>query len=485
MAERYHNFIEGEWVPALDGQVQEDRSPADRDRVVAEVPRSSGADVSRAVEAARRALAGWSRTSPVGRGEILYRAAAIVRSRAESIARLLSLEEGKPIGESRAEVARAAQILEYFGGEGARLAGETLPSSRPGVFLFTVREPLGVVGIVTPWNFPIAIPAWKLAPALVAGNTVVFKPASQAPATGLELVRALAEAGLPPGVLNAVVGPGSVVGEALLGAEGVRAVSFTGSTAVGSRLYQDASRRGLRCQCEMGGKNPLVVLADADLERAVEVALDGAFRSAGQRCTATSRIIVERPIAAAFVERFVERAAALRVGDPLDEATYVGPVVDETQMESILGYIRTGVEEGARLVLGGRRLTEGELGRGFYVAPTVFVEARSQMTIAQEEIFGPVVAILEAADFDEAVRLANDTRYGLSASVCTRDLARAHRFIREVEAGVVGVNVPTAGVEFQAPFGGTKASGTPFKEQGKVAVDFYSQLKTVALRYEG
>lgn len=485
MAERYHNFIGGEWVPAADGQVAEDRSPADVEQVVAVVPRSSAEDVRRAVEPARRAFAAWRRTSAVARGEILFRAAAIVRSRAEAIARLLTREEGKPIGESRAEVLRAAQILEYFGGEGPRLAGETLPSARPGVFLYTLREPLGVVGVITPWNFPIAIPAWKMAPALVAGDTVVFKPASQAPATGLELVKALAEAGLPAGVLNAVVGPGAEVGQALLEAEGVRAISFTGSTATGTRLYEDATRRGLRCQCEMGGKNPLVVLADADLDLAVEIALDGAYRSAGQKCTATSRIIVERPVARAFTERFVERARALRVGDPLDEATYVGPVVDRGQMESILGYIRAGVREGARLILGGHRLEQGPLARGFYVAPTVFVDVRSDMTLAQEEIFGPVVAILEAADFDEAVRLANETRYGLSASVCTRDLSKAHRFVAEVEAGVVGVNVPTAGVEFQAPFGGTKASGTPFKEQGRVAVDFYTQLKTVALQYGG
>ncbi|MEW6047076.1 MAG: aldehyde dehydrogenase family protein [Bacillota bacterium] len=482
---QYFNLIGGRWVPASTGETYEDRSPADTTEVVAVLPRSPAEDVRRAVEAASQAFPSWSRKTALARGEILYRAAAILRGRADEIARLFSREEGKPIGESRAEVLRAAQILEFFGGDGARLAGETLPSGRPNVFLFTVREPLGVVGIVTPWNFPIAIPAWKIAPALVAGNTVVFKPASQAPVTGLKLVEALVEAGLPEGVLNAVVGPGSIVGDALLRAGGVRAVSFTGSTAVGERLYQDATARGIRCQCEMGGKNPLVVLADADLDLAVELALDGAYRSAGQKCTATSRIIVERPVLQAFTERFVEHARTLKVGHPLEEDTYVGPVVDQGQLDTILGYIQQGVEEGARLVLGGHRLTEGDFAKGYYVAPTVFTDVVSSMTIAQEEIFGPVVAILEAADFDDALRLANDTPYGLSASICTTSLSKAHRFIREVQAGVVGVNVPTAGVEFQAPFGGTKASGTPFKEQGKVAIDFYSQLKTVALNYAG
>lgn len=482
---RYLNLINGEWVPAASGQTAEDRSPADTSDVVAVVPRSSNEEIAQAVESARRAFPSWSRMTAIARGEILFRAAAILSGRAEEVARLLSREEGKPIGEARAEVLRAAQILEFFGGEGARLAGETLPSSRANVFLFTVREPLGVVGLVTPWNFPIAIPAWKLAPALVAGNTVVFKPASQAPVTGMKLVEAMVEAGLPKGVVNAVIGPGRIVSEALLRADGVRAISFTGSTAVGTALYEDATRRGIRCQCEMGGKNPLVVLSDADLEQAVELALDGAYRSAGQKCTATSRIIVERPIAEAFTRRFVERTRELRVGNPLDESTYVGPVVDEAQLESILGYIQQGIDEGAKLLIGGRRLTEGEYGKGYYVEPTVFTNVRSDMTIAQEEIFGPVVAILEAAEYDDAVRLANETRYGLSASICTRDLAKAHRFIRDVEAGLVGVNVPTAGVEFQAPFGGTKASGTPFKEQGKVAIDFYTQLKTVALNYAG
>ncbi|HEY8486461.1 MAG TPA: aldehyde dehydrogenase family protein, partial [Limnochordales bacterium] len=443
---RYHNFIAGRWVPARSQAVMEDRSPADWSDQVAWVASSDETDVQEAVAAALEAFPAWRARSPLARGEVLLRAAAILRGRVEEIARLFSREEGKPIGESRAEVVRAAQILEFFGGEGARLAGETLPSARSEVFLFTLREPLGVVGIITPWNFPIAIPAWKLAPALVAGNTVVFKPASQAPVTGLMLVQALVEAGLPPGVLNVVLGSGGVVGKALAESPHLQAVSFTGSTAVGSRLYREVTGRGLRCQCEMGGKNPLVVLADADLEMAVQLALDGAYRSAGQKCTATSRIIVERPVARAFTEKFVQAAGALKVGHPLEEDTYVGPVVDQQQMETILSYIRQGVEEGAQLVLGGRRRTEPPLERGFYVEPTVFTGVTPEMTIAQEEIFGPVAAILEAADFEDAVRLANATRYGLSASICTRNLSLAHRFIRQVEAGVVGVNLPTAGV---------------------------------------
>ncbi len=403
----------------------------------------------------------------------------------EDLATLFTREEGKPIREARAEVARAAAIFGYFAGETTRLAGETLPSGRPEVFLYTLREPLGVAGLITPWNFPIAIPAWKIAPALACGNTVVFKPATQAAIIGLELVEALEHAGLPSGVLNTVVGPGTEVGEALVRDQTVVAVSFTGSTTAGLNVYDAAARRGARAQCEMGGKNPLIVLADADLDQAVSLAVEGAFSGSGQKCTATSRLVVERPVIDDFVSRLIERTSSLRVGSGLDPDVDVGPLVDERQLQTVLNFVAAGIADGATLVCGGKRLSGGAYDHGYFVAPTVFSGAQPEMTIAQEEIFGPVVTVLAAEDFVDAVRLANNTRYGLSAGIVTKDLSKALRFVRGVEAGLVTVNLPTVGVEFQAPFGGMKASGTGFKEQGRAALEFYTHTKTVAMSYAG
>jgi acyl-CoA reductase-like NAD-dependent aldehyde dehydrogenase len=481
-ATQYGNLIGGAWRAPASAEYFEDRNPANTSEVVGLFPRSGAEDATAAVDAANGAFDGWRRELPVRRGGYLLRAAAIVRGRLEEITRDFVREEGKPIKEARAEVLRAAEVLEYFAGEGARMSGETLPSSRPGVFLYTLRRPLGVVGIITPWNFPIAIPAWKLAPALVCGNTAVLKPASQAPLAPWHLVNALHEAGLPAGVVNFVTGPGAAVGSALIEHPAVRAISFTGSTEIGTRVYQSGSQRGARVQCEMGGKNPLVVLADADLETAVRLTLEGAFSGTGQKCTATSRVIVEQPLHDAFLSRLVEAAKMLTVGNPLDEDTFVGPVVDESQMTKVLNDIDIGRREGAELLCGGRRLTERGLQRGYFVEPTVFARVTPDMRIAQEEIFGPVVAVMPARDFDDTVALANRTRYGLAASIVTGSLAKAHAFTERVEAGLVMVNLPTVGVEYQAPFGGTKASGTAFKEQGKVAVDFYTEVRTVAMR---
>ncbi len=482
MTTRYQNFIGGEWRAPVSGAYFDDRSPADASKVVAQFPHSTADDARAAIDAAARAFEGWGREVPTKRGAILYRAAGIIRGRLEQIVHDFVLEDGKPIKEARAEVTRAADIFEYFAGEGARLGGDTLPSSRPGVFLYTLRKPLGVVGIITPWNFPVAIPAWKMAPALICGNTIVVKPASQAPLSLWHLVKALEEAGLPPGVLNFVSGPGSTVGSALIEHPAVRGISFTGSTEVGTRVYQVGSQRTARVQCEMGGKNPLVVLADANLDLAVRLILDGAFSNAGQKCTATSRVIVERSIHDVLLARLVEATKALTVGDPLDENTFVGAVIDEAAMTKILEYVEIGKTEGAELLCGGRRLMERGLDRGYFIAPTVFSRVRPEMRIAQEEIFGPVAAIMPAADFDEAVRLANQTQFGLSAGIVTGSLEKAHAFTERVEAGLVMVNLPTAGVEYQAPFGGTKASGTAFKEQGQVALDFYTEVRTVAMR---
>jgi aldehyde dehydrogenase (NAD+) len=476
------HLIGGRWVPSASGETFEDRNPANAAEVVATFPAGGRAEATAAVEAAAAAQPAWSREAPGRRAAVLLRAAAILRDRLDEVTRDFVREEGKPIAEARAEVLRAAEVLEYFAGEAPRMSGETLPSSRPGVFLYTLRRPLGVVGVITPWNFPIAIPAWKIAPALACGNTVVFKPASQAPLSGWHLARALHDAGLPAGALNLVTGPGGAVGGAIIDHPAVRAISFTGSTEIGTRVYQAGSQRTARVQCEMGGKNPLVVLADADLDLAVRLAVEGAFSGTGQKCTATSRVIVERPVHDAFLHRLVEATRALVVGDPLDERTFVGPVVDEGQMTKVLDYVAIGRREGAQLLCGGVRLTERGLDRGYFVAPAVFAGVRPEMRIAQEEIFGPVVGVLPAADFDEAVALANGTPFGLSASVVTGSLARAHAFTERVEAGLVMVNLPTVGVEYQAPFGGTKASGTAFKEQGNAAVEFYTETRTVAMR---
>lgn len=481
MTETYKNFIGGRWTESRSGEVFPDINPANTDDVVGHFQKSNADDIKAAIEAAEAALPAWSALPAPTRGEILFKAADILRSRVEEIARLFTREEGKPIGEARAEVIRAAQILEFFGGEGSRMAGETLPSARREVFLFTIRQPLGVVAIITPWNFPIAIPAWKIAPALVAGNTVVFKPASLAPLTGLKLVEVLVEAGLPEGVLNFVTGPGSLAGSAMLQHPSIRAVSFTGSTEIGCQVYAEASKRTLRCQCEMGGKNPLVILDDCDLEKAVDLTVEGAFRATGQKCTATSRVIVQRSILQPYLDRLVEKTRTLKVGDGLEEDTYIGPLVDEPALQKVLRYIEVGKREGARLLFGGRRLTEGAYGKGYFVEPTIFADVKNEMTIAREEIFGPVVGIITVDSFEEAVKVANDTMYGLSASIVTRSINKAIRFMRMAEVGIVGVNVPTAGVEYQAPFGGTKASGSGWKEQGKVALDFYTEIKTVAI----
>lgn len=478
---RIPNIIGGKRVNPSTGATQPDINPAHPKDVVAEGPRSGRKDAAQAVEAAASAFPAWAATPGPARGEILLRAAGLIRTRAEEIAREFTMEEGKPLRDSRAEVVRAAQVLEYYAGEGSRAGGETIPSSRRDVFLHTLREPLGVVAVLTPWNFPIAIPTWKIAPALALGNTVVFKPASNTPLTALRLVEALHDAGLPAGVLNAVVGSGGEVGEELVRNPRVAAVSFTGSNEVGTGVYQRASERMARVQVEMGGKNPLIVLADADLDRAAAIAIDGAFNSSGQKCSATSRVIVERGVAGPLLDVLTAKSQALRVGDGLEEETYVGPIVDESQFNDVLRYIDIGTREGARLVLDGRR-PRGEAD-GFYVGPTIFSECRSDMVIAQEEIFGPVIALIPVDGFDEAMRVANDTRFGLTASICTRSLSAANRFAREIRAGVVGVNLPTAGVEYQAPFGGMGASGSAFKEQGQAAVQFYSQVKTVAMHY--
>ncbi len=481
--EVYRNFIAGEWVDSAAGETFFNLNPADTGDVIGRFQDSNRADAGHAIAAAREAAAGWRALSAPGRGRLLAGAARIIERDLGLIAQGLTREEGKTLAEAKAETARAVQIFDYFAGEGRRLSGETTPSEFGRTLLYTVREPLGVVALITPWNFPVAIPAWKLAPALVSGNTVVLKPASAAPLTALNIVRALEEAGLPAGVLNFITGSGAVVGAELAANAAVAGVSFTGSDTVGSGIYACVSGRGGKAQCEMGGKNPVIVLEDADLDKAVDLSINGAMWSTGQKCTATSRAIVQQDVAGEFTDRLLKRVATIKVGNGMDPGTQVGPLIDKSQLDTVIGYIDAGRQEGAKLAAGGGRITAAPLDRGFFVEPTVFVDVKADMSIAQEEIFGPVLSVIAVSGFEEAIQVANSVRFGLSASICTRDISRAMEFADRIEAGLVHINSPTVGAEVQVPFGGMKASSTGTREQGRVAVDFYTQIKTVYLEY--
>jgi alpha-ketoglutaric semialdehyde dehydrogenase len=397
----------------------------------------------------------------------------------------LTREEGKTLGESRGEVQRAINVVEFFAGQARRITGETIPSELPHNFCYTVKQPVGPVAVITPWNFPIAIPIWKIAPALVSGNTVVFKPASLTPLTAALIVEIFEECGLPGGVLNLIYGGGREVGDTVVKHPSIQAVSFTGSNDVGVGLYAAAAARGIKCQCEMGGKNPIVVLGDADLDLAVESTIQGAFGSTGQRCTATSRAVVEQSIANEFVERLHARAASLVVGNGLDPTTNIGPSVDDKQLETVLEYVGIGKSEGAKLVRGGDRLADGSRERGYFVAPTIFDHVEPNMRIAQEEIFGPVLSVIRTPDAKSALGVANGVKFGLSASIYTNDVAAMFRFVDDLEAGIIQVNSPTVGGEAHIPFGGMKATGVGLREMGTVAIDFYTELKVVYVDYTG
>jgi aldehyde dehydrogenase (NAD+) len=395
----------------------------------------------------------------------------------------MTREEGKTLPEAKGEVKRAINILRYFGGEGPRQFCYQIPSERENVFCYTLRKPLGVVALITPWNFPSAIPAWKMAPALVAGNTVVIKPASLAPLSAYRIVEALHEAGIAAGVLNYVTGSGGSTGNALVEHPAIRAVSFTGSCEVGNGLYEKATKRRVRLQLEMGGKNPTVVLEDSDLDYAAAVLVNGAFFSTGQKCTACSRAIIEKSIYEPLVEKLVAKTKKLKVGNGLEPGIEIGPAVDANQLETDLKYIEIAKQEGAQLLCGGNRLTGGVYDLGYFVEPTIFAGVTAEMRIAQEEVFGPVLALMVANDFEDALRLANCARFGLSASIVSRDLTHVHQFINRIEAGLITVNLPTAGVEYQLPFGGTKESSFGMREQGLAALDFYTETRTVYMKY--
>lgn len=453
----------------------ESLNPSDTRDVVARVPDGTVDDVNAAVAAARAAFPAWSEASPEVRSDVLDRAGSLLMQRAQEVGTLLSREEGKTLAEGIGETMRAARILKYFAGEALRLHGQNLASTRPGVEVQTYRQAVGVYGLITPWNFPIAIPAWKAAPALAFGNTVVLKPAGHTPATAEALVAILHEAGLPDGALNMVIGRGRV-GQAIVDHPDVNAISFTGSQKVGAGVAAGAVARQARVQLEMGGKNPLIVLNDADIERAVTIALDGAFFSTGQRCTASSRLIVEDGIHDKFVAALAERVKGLRVGDALDKDTQVGPAVSEDQRETSYRYIEIASKEGGRIVAGGDRPQMEK--PGWYVQPTLITDTEAAMRINNEEVFGPVASVIRAKDYEEALHIANGVEFGLSAGIATSSLKYARDFQRRAKAGMVMVNLPTAGVDYHVPFGGIKSSSYGPREQGFAAAEFFTQVKT-------
>lgn len=472
MHDTHYNLIGGDWIA---GESIPDLNPSDLSDTVGVYAHADGTIAAQAIDAAAAAFATWSQTSPQVRFDLLDRAGTLIFERKQQLGELLSREEGKTLAEGIGEVVRAGQIFKFFAGEALRLTGDVVQSVRPGVDVEVSREPVGVCCLITPWNFPIAIPAWKMAPALAFGNTVVLKPAELTPGCAWALIEILVEAGAPSGVVNLVMGRGSELGDALIGSPKVDAVSFTGSVPTGRRIAARCAELGKRVQCEMGGKNPLVVLEDADLDVAVGAALNGAFYSTGQRCTASSRLIVADGIHDRFVEALSARMRALRVGHALDPSTEIGPVVDERQFRQNLDYLEIGQSEGARLVGGA---TPERDTRGFFLEPALLLDTRSDMRVNQEEIFGPVASVIRVADADAALQTANDVPFGLSAGVCTTSLAQARRFKRELQAGMVMINLPTAGVDYHVPFGGRKGSSFGPREQGSYARDFYTVVKT-------
>jgi aldehyde dehydrogenase (NAD+) len=481
---QYQNFIAGEWVSAKSGKTYRNNNPADTRESVAEYALSGAEEAQAAIDAAKMAFGGWSAMTAVARGRVMSKTSQVLESRKGELAELLTREEGKTLTESQGEVQRAIDIFRFFGGLSYTLGGQTIPHDMPGNLLYTSRQPLGVVGLITPWNFPIAIPAWKMAPALVSGNAVVIKPASQAPSLTLELAKALSEAGLPKGVLNVVTGDGRSVGGELAKNPRVVALSFTGSYTVGHQIYGQLAARMARSQMEMGGKNPTIVLRDADLDLAATLVAKAGFGLTGQACTATSRAIVERSVLDAFTEKLVAKARALKVGNGLAPGVEMGPAVNQQEFDGNFQHIEQALKEGATLATGGQRLKDGDLQHGYFMQPTVLTNVTPKMRIASEEVFGPVVAILAVENFEEALQLANSLDVGLSASIVTRDLKKAMTYAEKIEAGVVKINQISTGLALQAPFGGVKKSSTDsFKEQGAGAVDFYTKLKTIYLDY--
>lgn len=485
MPESYENFIGGKWVPARSGETFESRNPANTDDVIGTFPRSREEDVVAAIDAAQAAFPGWRRTPAPLRADAVRRVGQLLSKYKDELAKLETREMGKVPEEGAGDVQEGIDMAEYVAGEGRRMFGETVPSELGDKFAMTARQPIGVVGLITPWNFPIAIPTWKIFPALVCGNTVVFKPAEDTPACAAHLVRLAEEAGLPPGVLNMVTGYGPEAGGPIVEDERVRMISFTGSTAVGREIASRAGRSLKKTMLELGGKNAMIVMADANLDLALEGALWGAFGTTGQRCTATSRIIVHKDVLDTFTKRLIDQAKKLHVGYGLDEGVQMGPLINEQQLQTVEKYVNIGKQEGAKLLLGGHALTEGQYDKGYFFEPTIFGDVNYRMRIAQEEIFGPVVAIMPVSSYEEAVKIANSTEYGLSSSIYTSDVNTAFKAVQELEAGITYVNAPTIGAEIQLPFGGVKATGNGHREAGTSAIKEFTELKSVYVDYSG
>lgn len=481
--ETFKNYIAGTWSNSSNGKTFESINPSNINDVVGVFQASTEEDVKRAIESASAAFPEWSQTSPSKRAAILTKAADILEKRVDQIAEELTREEGKIIGASRGEVLRSAQTLRYYAVSGQNLTGETFQNDDPNMKVTTELEPLGVVTVITPWNFPLSIPARKIAPALITGNTVVFKPSSDTPLIAFRLVEALYEAGIPKGVINFITGSSRDVGYLLVTHPAVRAVTFTGSTAAGGKIDQ-ATSLTTRTQMELGGKNPLIVMDDADIEQAATLAVNGGLSLTGQACTGTSRVIVLTEVKEPFIQTLIEKTKSLKIGDGFEEGVNIGPLANEKQLKNVLKYIEIGKEEGATLVYGGNHLNEGKYKNGYYVEPAIFSNVKNSMRIAQEEIFGPVIAVIEVNSYEEAIKIANDSKYGLSASIVTNNIKTAQRFTREIQAGTVKVNRTTTGNLVNAPFGGIKQSSTStYRESGVEGLQFFIQKKTVYVGY--
>ncbi|MFZ2412255.1 MAG: aldehyde dehydrogenase family protein [Candidatus Methanoperedens sp.] len=474
-------FINGEWVESSTGETFDDINPATLEQI-AKIHKASDEDVKSAVDSAEDAFDSWSGTPAPQRAKILFRAARMLEERKEELSRLLTTEMGKVLKEARGDVQEAIDITYYAAGEGRRLLGETTPSELPEKFCMTLRRPIGVVGLITPWNFPIAIPAWKIMPALIAGNALVLKPASDTPILSIELVKILEKSGLPKGVLNLVMGDGGKVGGAIVHNKKIRAVSFTGSLETGKWIMSEAGKDMKKVSLELGGKNPVIVMDDANLDLAIDGVIWGAFGTTGQRCTAASRVIVHEKILPAFQKRLVERTKKLRLGNGLDEAVDVGPVINSSQLQKIAKYVETGKNEGAQLLLGGKTVKPLP---GYFFEPTIFTDVSPDMRIAREEIFGPVVSLLGAANLDEAIRIANSVEYGLSSSIYTENIKSAFKAIEKIEAGITYINASTIGAEIHLPFGGVKSTGNGTREGGTTAIEEFTEIKTVYVDYSG
>ncbi|MCM3115564.1 aldehyde dehydrogenase family protein [Neobacillus sp. MER 74] len=481
--ETFNNYINGEWQESVSKKTFFSVNPANTEDLVGEFQASNEQDVQLAIEAAKNAFPSWYQTAPSKRAAILNKAASILEQNVASLAEELTREEGKHVDDAKNEILRSAQTLRYYAVEGQSFTGETFPNDDANMKVSTEREPLGVVSVITPWNFPLSIPARKIAPALITGNTVVFKPSSDTPLIAFRLVEALDKAGIPKGVINFVTGKASDVGDLLVTHQAVRAVTFTGSTAAGEDIHQKAGFT-TRTQMELGGKNPLIVMEDADLDLAATLTVNGGFSLTGQACTGTSRVIVLKNVKEAFVQKLVEKTSALKVGNGFEAGVKIGPLANEKQLKNVLKYIEFGKEDGAELVYGGEQLLSGEFEKGYYVQPSIFTNVKANSRIAKEEIFGPVVAVIEVDTYEEAIAVANDVEYGLSASIVTNNLKIANQFTKDIQAGTVKVNRTTTGNLMNAPFGGLKKSSTStFRESGRVGLEFFTQLKTVYMGY--